>query len=155
MSMIPENIIDEVADRLGQSEELQMESIQRFQKEQPVIFGYFFSEDFNAFTKEEKEYALFLALSIFESVRKVNPEIPLVSEKSFSEAEDANWEKLQPVTARRFRERMDIFFKDYAQEDLLAFIEDALIDDEEEAPVTKEGREPLFVLMKTIIDCLT
>ena len=36
----------------------------------------------------------------------------------------------------------------------LAFVEDALSDDEEEL-ITKEGRESIFVTMKSIIDCLT
>jgi len=46
---------------------------------------------------------------------------------------------------------MDIFFKNYFQEDLLAFVEDSLIE-EEEGLVTKVGREPMFVALKSIID---
>ena len=48
---------------------------------------------------------------------------------------------------------MDVFFENYQQEDLLAFVEDSLIDDEDEI-VTKVGREPMFVALKSIIDCL-
>lgn len=153
MTFVKEDIIDAKALAIGESEEYQLESLDQFRQEQPVLFEYFFSEDFEAFTKTEKEYALFLALVIFESIRDVRPELPIVREKAFLEAEEANWEKLQNVTARRFKERMDVFFKDYPQEDLLAFVEDSLIDDED-GLVTKEGKEPLFVLLKTIIDCL-
>jgi len=154
MKMITEGMIDEVSEQIGESEERRLAGIERFKKEQPAIFACFFSEDFDAFTQAEKEYALFLALVIFESVKKARREIPEVNENDFGETEEANWEKLQGVKARRFRERMDVFFDQYPQEDLLAFVEDALIDDED-TPVTKEGREPLFVLLKTIIDCLT
>jgi hypothetical protein len=153
MTFVTEDIIDSTAEALGGSENFQQESIEHFRQEQPVIFEYFFSEDFEAFTKEEKEYALFLALVIFESIKKVHPDLQLISEKVFLEAEESNWEKLRDVTARRFKERMDVFFEDYPQEDLLAFVEDSLVD-EEETLVTKEGREPLFVLLKSIIDCL-
>ncbi len=154
MKLISEYIIDEVAEEIGQSEDLRLNSLKRFQEEQGAVFAYFFSENLEAFTAGEKEYALFLALVIFKSVIRSSEEIPFVSEQSFVEAEDANWEKLQNITTRRFRERMDVFFKDYPQEDLLAFVEDSLIEDEE-TPITKEGREPLFVLLKTVIDCFT
>ena len=56
------------------------------------------------------------------------------------------------MTAKKFRERLDVFFQDYFQEDLLAFVEDSLSEEEEEM-VTKIGREPMFVALKTIIDC--
>jgi hypothetical protein len=153
MTFVTEDIIDSTAADLGGSEDFQQESIERFRQEQPVIFEYFFSEDFEAFTKGEKEYALFLALVVFESIKKVRPELSSIDEKAFLEAEESNWEKLQAVTARRFKERMDVFFEAYPQEDLLAFVEDSLIDDQDTL-VTKEGREPLFVFLKTIIDCL-
>ena len=58
------------------------------------------------------------------------------------------------MTAKRFRDRMDIFFENYSQEDLLAFVEDNLVEDEDSL-VTKEGREPMFVALKSVIDILT
>ena len=154
MNLITEDIIEATAEALGNSEELQLASIEDFAEQQPVLFEYFFSEDFEAFTKEEKEYALFLALVIFGAIKKDYPELATISESIFLEAEDKNWEQLQKVTARRFKERIDVFFEDYHQEDLLAFVEDSLVEDEDTI-VTKEGREPLFVFLKTVIDCLT
>lgn len=153
MTFVKEEIIDLTAAELGSSEDFQLASLEEFRQEQPVFFEYFFSEDFEAFTKTEKEYALFLALVIFKAIKKVRTELPTVSEQFFLETEEANWEKLQNVTARRFKERMDVFFENYTQEDLLAFVEDSLIDDQD-TEITKEGREPLFVFLKTIIDCL-
>ena len=41
-----------------------------------------------------------------------------------------------------------------SQEDLLAFVEDNLVEDEDSV-VTKEGREPMFVALKSVIDVLT
>ena len=49
---------------------------------------------------------------------------------------------------------MDVFFEDYAQEDMLAFVEDNLVEDED-STITKEGREPIFVALKSVIDVLT
>lgn len=50
----------------------------------------------------------------------------------------------------------DFFFEGYFQEDLLVFVEDVLIQDEEDVLVLVfwEGQEVFFVSLKIIIDCL-
>ena len=69
-------------------------------------------------------------------------------------AEERNWTILKLAKGRDFQERLNAFFEDHPEkEDLLSFIEDALLEDED-SPVTAEGREPLFVSLKTVIDCL-
>jgi hypothetical protein len=154
MQFIDEALIDEVAIKLGTSEELRKQTVQRLEKEQPVLLGFLFSENFEAFLPREREYILFLILVIVESIREGGGKpLPRITEEDLSLAEEKNWEMLQAVTARRFRERLDVFFKDSKQEDLLAFIEDALID-EEEGLLSKEGREPIFVVLKSIIDAI-
>jgi len=60
---------------------------------------------------------------------------------------------MEANVGKKFRERLDEFFEETKQEDLLAFIEDALLDDEE-SPVSKEGREPMFVTLKAVIDTI-
>jgi hypothetical protein len=154
MQIIDEALIDEVAVKLGTSEERRQQAIQRLEQEQPVLLAFIFSENFEAFLPKEREYILFLILVIVESIRIGGGRpIPRISEEDLSLAEEENWEKLQTVSARHFRERLDVFFADTAQEDLLAFIEDALID-EEEGLLSKEGREPIFVVLKSIMDAI-
>jgi hypothetical protein len=75
-----------------------------------------------------------------------------IDSDELSVAEEKNWELLESITAKRFRDRLDVFFKDNKQTDLLAFVEDMLLDEEDEL-LTKEGREPMFVILKSIIDC--
>jgi len=78
----------------------------------------------------------------------------MITEEALSIAEETNWGKMQEVSAKKFRERLDVFFSSTSQEDLLAFIEDALLD-EEEGILSKEGREPIFIILKSIIDALS
>lgn len=79
----------------------------------------------------------------------------MVTEEKLGEAEEKNWELMNEVTAKRFRDRLDRFFEQYPQEDLLAFIEDALADDEDgESIVSPESREPIFIALKSMIDGL-
>lgn len=154
MQFIDETTIDHIAVNLGTSDADRALAVESLEAEQPVLLAYLFSENFGAFLEREREYILFLVLVIIESIKVKHPGQTLpISEALLSETEEENWTKMQTVKAQRFRERMDIFFKDTNQEDLLAFIEDALID-EEDGLLSKEGREPIFIVLKSIVDAL-
>lgn len=155
MRFVSETIIDRVASQIASTEEIFVEKTKVFGEDQPFLAGYFFSEAFAAFTSKEKEYALFLGLVLWDSIKTVNPDLPLVEEEDFISAEEKNLALIQEVTAKKFRARLDVFFENTDQEDLLAFIEDSLIEEEEEPLITKEGRELLFIILKTMVDCLT
>lgn len=155
MKIVTEDILDQVVERFDDSDAAYEKAVEAIEKEQPILMGYLFSEEFDAFTRDEKEYLLMLATIVWTAVKEANSEVPLVTENALAEAEEQNWTKLEGVTSKRFNERIDVFFQDYPQEDLLAFVEDALADDDEDPIVTKEGREAIFVTLKTVIDCLT
>lgn len=153
MTFISEEIIDGVAEALALQPEKYELLVEEFQQKQPELMAFIISEDSSFLTEEERDHLLYLSLIIWESTKQQIADIPLIKAEEIGKAEDANWKKLEEVKARSFRERMDVFFVDYPQEDLLAFVEDTLIPDEE-SPITKEGREPLFVALKTLIDVI-
>ncbi len=161
MEFVSEQIIDEAILSLekeieAKDTELLMEDMGRHQ---PAVLSYLLSEAFKLLTQKEREYLVSLSMVIWRATRKVNPNAEPVDPRTLEEKEEDNWEKLEEVPAGSFRDRLDIFFKDYPQEDLLAFAEDALVEEEEEEDsgiaLTKEGKELMFVALKTIIDCLT
>ena len=151
MKFISENIIDAITEDIGSSEANFKKTTLELREEQPAVTAYIFSENFDLFTQAEKEYFLFLVLVIFKSFKKEESDLRQITENELGKQEEANWELLGDVTSKKFRERMDVFFKNYIQEDLLAFVEDSLMEEEEEM-VTKVGREPMFVALKSIID---
>ncbi|MBX2872160.1 MAG: hypothetical protein KTR30_08670 [Saprospiraceae bacterium] len=157
MEFVPEKIIDEVALSLEGSAGAYEEAVELLREEQPVILAYLFNEELKIFTQGEKEYMLYLILVIWKAIKASNPdEVPATSANSFTAKEEKNWEILQAQKKRTFRDKLDVFFDQYPQEDLLAFVEDALVEDEEdESVVTKEGREAVFVILKTVVDCWT
>lgn len=153
MKEVSEKIIDGIIDQLdGLSDTAYEARMQQFADRQPVVIAWLYSEQFELLTEDEQGYLQYLALIIHESFSKVNGEIDPISEEELGVAEEANTEILEAQTAQTFRERMTPFFENYPQEDLLALVEDALMEEEE--MLTKEGREPMFVALKTIIDCL-
>ena len=53
----------------------------------------------------------------------------------------------------RWRRRLDAFFKNYSEEDLLAFVEDILVEDEDQE-LTTVGKEIILICSKSLIDLM-
>lgn len=124
-----------------------------FAEAQPHLMDYLTNEENGAFTTAEQELLLFAGLVIYRSVRAESPVIEIMEGPQIAELEEKNFSLLQEQKARGFRDRITVFFDKSDQEDLLAFIEDLLLD-EENTDVTAEGREPLFISLKTVMDVL-
>lgn len=152
MQFISESVIDQKATIVGETEDF-AELIQNFKAKQPALLAFLFSESFDLLTQSEKDFTLFLALVVWESVNAIHPGQKLISAEEIEQAEEDNWEILSDSQAKGFRDKLDVFFDNTGQEDLLAFVEDALIQDEDEI-ISPEGREYVFITLKTIIDCL-
>lgn len=153
MLFIDEKTIDLAIDAISDSDERYDAALASIESQQAELMAYLFAEDEATFNDEEKDFLLYLLLIIWESVRGKVENIAPVPASVISDVEEAIWEQLEGSVGKKFRERLDPFFEATKQEDLLAFIEDALLDDDD-TPVTKEGREPMFVALKAVIDCL-
>ncbi len=153
MKFINEDIINGVIEGMGDSHFDYAEAVTALQKEQPVLLGYLFSENFKLIADKEQEFTLYLLIVIWLSCKELNGALPFVDVKSFEDTEEANWIALTSGKGENFRKRLDVFFDETEQEDLLAFIEDALLDDSAETGVAPEAREPIFIYLKSIVDC--
>lgn len=153
MKFVSETIIDQVIEALDQSDEALEKADQEMADSQPAIMDFLTQEAFDLLTEEEQDYLLLLGLTLWESSRKVNGDIPEIQAEALGDAEEANYAILEKASGKNFQDRMDIFFQEYPQEDLLAFVEDALADEDGEL-VTPEGRETLFVTLKTLVDVM-
>jgi len=151
---VSEEIIEQVVVRMSDSEEDYTQVIEELETHQPVLLSYLLSENFKLLTQDEQAYLLYLALVIWQSTQIIQRTAFPIETDLIESKEEANWVLLHSSKARRFKERLDGFFDNTTQEDLLAFIEDALMEEEEDNFVTKEGKELLFIGLKTVVDCL-
>lgn len=126
----------------------------RLQTEQPNLSGYLFSEASEVLTQDEHDYMMSLAIIIFQCVIDSGAEFDIVEADEIETFDEQNWEVMENSKADRFKDKITPFFEDYPQEELLVFVEESVLDDEESV-VTKVGREPLFVMLKTVVDALT
>ena len=150
MKFIPESAIDKSIEQLSASDSLDA-AIKDLADAQPFLIAYLSSETTAAFSNEEKDFLFFATSVIVSAVEEVEPAARVLGLEMLTEIEERNFTTLTETKGKTFRDRVTVFFKDYPQEDLLAFAEDALEEDEENL-ITPEGREYLFVMLKTIID---
>ncbi len=156
MKFVSEAVIDQVVEALQENNAYETE-IDALRVTQPTVLAYLLSENFDVLTVQEKEYLLYLTLVIMNAAQHVNPELNEVTQEQLGGAEEENYAVMSASKEKRFRDKLTVFFEDYPQEDLLAFAEDALVIDDEDTEtfqVTKEGREPIFLALKSIIDVL-
>ncbi|MBL0190454.1 MAG: hypothetical protein IPQ18_03675 [Saprospiraceae bacterium] len=152
MKFITEDTIESCYEYMaGQTKNLEP-TVQKFAQEQPHILSYLVSEPFEVLTDMEQDFMLFVTLVIWRCVEKNHEDVPLIDGELISEMEEVNWSMLKEGSVGNFRERLDVFFQGYSQEDLLAFIEDSCTPDEGDNYVTPVGREPMFIALKTIVD---
>jgi hypothetical protein len=157
MKEINDQYIDQVLEQLDTVDDEFEKSFIEFAAKQPVIFSFLDKENMSILSEEEAEYLEYLAMVIYRSIEKVYKYMPVLTEDQLGEAEEQNWEVMESIKGTLFNDKLDAFFEGYPQEDLLAFIEDSLTEDPEDPDanmdfITDEGREPMFVALKSILD---
>lgn len=109
---------------------------------------YLEAEIFPNLTKEEAEVLHFCLTVIYGTIKSAK------SGKKFDldeymDAEEANWAFRDKN--KSFISSLDKYFDDYPEEDLLAFVEDMIVDDEDQE-LSIAGQEIIFISAKSLID---
>jgi len=150
MPFISEDTINEIVEKTELSTE---EQITFFNQRQPMLLAYLTGKQFDLLNEQEKDYFIYLAWILNQSIAQKVETVKVATEDQIGTAEEQNWEIMEKTAKGDFRKRLDSFFEKTKQEDLLAFIEDGIIDDEEDF-ITPVGRELMFVGLKTVVDVL-
>jgi len=149
MKTILEKEINDVLQKL-ENESIDLDStLVSFTKWQPFFFQFLSSENFKLLKEKEFDLLIFLLSTIFLVSEQIGEET--IEAKLIEELDEQNWTILNDSAS--FENAKDQFFNKYEQEDLLAFVEDSLVEDNEEL-VTQVGKEIIFLTTKTFIDCL-
>ena len=150
--MIAEKVIEQVQATLDHRSNFEQFSTYVIE-EHPAIIAYFNSEGFGILTNQEKDLLWYCTMVILQSIRDDRGPLPQSTTEDLAEREELNYEALQGKVTK-FKDIADFFFKDFEEEELLAFVEDTLMPDEDSF-VTPVGRKVLLISLKTIIDVYT
>lgn len=155
MNFISEEAINDIIVALDENEALSEQKMEEFSENQPFLLSFLLSESFNILDETEKSLLFYLALVIYSACSEIHSEMDTIELDAIENADENNWTLVDQHKFKTLKEIADFFFQDYPQEDLLAFVEDSLIDDEEnDTPISNIGRNVIFVSMKSFIDCL-
>ena len=152
-TLVEEGIIEHVIESLEDNQKL-INLEERWSENFPSISDYLNQENFSLLVDEEKAYLSFIVAVIFlsweEKFGKFEKDF---KPKALEKIEESNWEKLNNAKGKSFREKLDVFFDGHSQEDLLAFIEDSVQEDDEQM-VSSAARDIVFICAATILDTI-
>lgn len=154
--MITETQIEKVLDHMEDSELSIADAVADLENKHPHLFSYIVSPQFDEILNStERDYFHFLVMSVYIIINEyyLTDKDYIISEEEIGAMEESIWSKWEAQGNKDFHSKLDIFFEETEEEDLMALIEDALIETEDDL-ITEVGREPVFVALKTIKDIL-
>ena len=154
MIFIGENIINEQLDTYDNSDTALSADFNNMIDNHSPIMSYFQQESFDLLTEDEKALLEFMFTDIYSSVAKSLQKPVEFQMKTMEEEEEKNWDIFNQNSSKKFSQICDVFFENYSQEDLLAFVEDTTQLDSEDNILTPVGREIIFISCKSLIDTL-
>lgn len=151
MKLVSEQIIDDLVDYYDSIPEMIVKKTVEYMAEYPVLLGFLEQESNHVLLDEEKDLQWYILIVCMSAIMECDIQIPEFSVEALTAAEENNWDILQQAGAGTWKDRLDPFFDDFPQEDLLAFVED-MVQDDEESPLTQIGKEVIFISVKSILD---
>lgn len=145
--MVREEQIERVLQNIDEAEKGVNEILAKHQSAATNFFVHLSTEAY-ILSDEEKDYLSGMIAVILESSGFNSSKI---QGNDWSEIEDQNWSEFENF--RSLKDYFDVVFKDYPEEDLLAYIEDSLAEEEEDF-ISNAGREYILIKTKTLVDII-
>lgn len=131
--------------------------INKMSKEQPVILAYLMAVGDELFNEDERELILYLGVVVWRIMSRGNEPLPSVTEKILDEVEDKNikmLEYLEGESETDFFATVATIIENYNQPEVLRYVVEALMEDNEEGvDIKEENIGMIMIYLKTVIDC--
>lgn len=152
MTIITENIIDGFIEKY-EDETSYLKDLKKMADEQGDLMAFIDQENYSLLTENEVALMEYLSVIIYATSQSLYEKKLVISGKQLEKSEEENWDVFNAANTKNFSKILDLFFENYAQEDLLALVEDS-VQPEDDSIVTPVGREIIFVACKSIIDTI-
>lgn len=163
MKPIPAESIESRQTRISNlSEEALEELIDQASEEQPFMLAYLMSAGEAEFNDSEQELLLYIGVVVWQIMRAEGVPLREISEENLETAEETNRqliEYLEGEPEHEVLETVETVIGSYNQDDLLRFVIESIMDEEDEAydntePVRDSMKGMLIFYLKILIDCL-
>lgn len=117
----------------------------------PDLWEYLELETLPQLIEEERPVLVFCVSVVSQSIKDhLQTDFEFDIDEYIS-AEENNWAKRDK--SKRWEESLNEFFAETQEEDLLAFLEDMLVDDEDQK-ISIAGKEIIFISAKSLVDLI-
>lgn len=164
MQPISAEIVEKTWQKLARMKPAQaIKTVEEAGKKQPGVLAYLMGVGGDDFDEEEREIMLYIGLVVWEIMIQGNPSMREISLEDLEAAEDANFdmlEKLGEESTGDFISMIDTMLSRYNQPEVLKYVVEALMENEEGEMVTEiddddeDNRGFMLIYLKTVVDCL-
>ena len=163
MQPISAEIVEKTWQKLAQMKPAEaIKMVEEAGKKQPALLAYLMGVGGDAFDQEEREIMLYIGFVVWKIMAQGNASLPVISLEDLEAAEDANFkllEKLSEESPGDFISMVDSMLSRYNQPEVLKYVVEALMEDEEgdmamEADDEEENMGLMMIYLKTVVDCL-
>ncbi|MFB0534719.1 MAG: hypothetical protein ACETWR_07035 [Anaerolineae bacterium] len=136
--------------------------VNQMRVEQPVILAYLLAVGDSFFNQHERELIFYLGMVVWQMMRQSKRRLRKVAEKKLMQAEEANFDFLERLSASPeadFESATQAMIATYPEPEVLRYIVEAIMEEEEDydpddPPIRDEYRGLAFVHLKTVLDAL-
>lgn len=159
MNKIPGEIVEKTwREMVALSPDYYPKLVNKFTEEQPVILAYFLTISEEHLNEDEQHLFLYVALVVWRIMSKGEMQLPRVTKKMIREATEKNLKMLEYLHGESesgFIETVEIMIENYNQPEVLQFVVEALIEEDEEdnGHIRNESIGMMMIYLKTVIDC--
>ncbi|MCF8371964.1 MAG: hypothetical protein K9H64_10100 [Bacteroidales bacterium] len=152
--------IEKYLDEIDNTPENEVEAmVMKMSEEQAVVMPYLMAVGEEDFDETESEAFFFLGFSLWYIMRKINDNMPLVTEEEIDAAENNNFKMLEVMsdeTEAGISQLIEMIVENYNQPNLFGYVVESLMDEEDddgELLFTPDNSGMMLIYLKTVIDC--
>ena len=159
MDPIPEDVVDNTWRVMSRMKSARMTRlVEKMSIRQPVLLAYLMAAgEADFLTEEEKESLLYMGVVIWRIMSKGDRPLYQITERLLDKMEVRNERMLEFLSGESsgdFISSVEMIFKNYNQSQVLRYVVEGLMEEDEGNEFSEDGKGYMLVSLKTIIDCL-
>jgi len=158
MKTISSEIVEKTWRKIGKMSVLEIPKMAyRMREEQPVVLAYLLTAGTDILNQDERELLLYLGMVVWQMMSQGSRPLVKITEDVVDEMERSNMKvveylKNEPETG--FIKVTKEMIENYPQPEVLKYIVEALMEEQEEGCVIRnENKGMMMLYLKTVIDC--
>lgn len=158
MNTISAEIVEQTWVEMNQmNPEEMIRTVTELSEEQPELLVYLMGAADEVFNQDEREMFIYVGTAVWQMMRRGERALQMISEEDIFEAEDRNIEMLEKMAEESpgdFMAMTGKMLSEYNQIEILRYIVEAIMEDDEDLEIREESRGWMLICLKSVVDCL-